>query len=137
MQAVFRGKSRLVLGRERDDASQTGVEVDVQAGDVIVVPAGVSHRSVSSEGDYRYIGVYPEVSSAISIKASFVDKAQEAPKWRNNLCEGEEDMDALRHEIDAVAVPDHDPVFGKDGPLVELWKSAKHSQQKRRRQSRL
>lgn len=38
-----------------------GVEIDVGPGDVIVVPAGVSHFSISSEDDYRYTGVYPEV----------------------------------------------------------------------------
>lgn len=59
--AVFQGGSRLVLGRERHDTATGGVEVDVKAGDVIVVPAGVSHRSLSAYGDYRYIGVYPEV----------------------------------------------------------------------------
>lgn len=64
-QAIFRGDSRLVLGRERCETSETGVEVDVNAGDVIVIPAGVSHRSISSTEDYRYIGVYPEVRIAI------------------------------------------------------------------------
>ena len=59
--AIFRGRSRLALGREIEQDSPSGVEIDVQSGDVIVVPAGVSHRSISSEGDYRYIGVYPWV----------------------------------------------------------------------------
>lgn len=36
-------------------------------GDVVVVPAGVSHRSLTSEGGYRYIGVYPEVRTNIEI----------------------------------------------------------------------
>lgn len=61
MKAVFQGGSRLALGRERHETATGGVEVDVKAGDVIVVPAGVSHRSLSAYGDYRYIGVYPEV----------------------------------------------------------------------------
>lgn len=62
--AVFQGSSRLVLGRDRDDVDEVGtgwLEVDVGPGDIIVIPAGVSHRSLTSEGDYRYIGVYPEV----------------------------------------------------------------------------
>jgi uncharacterized protein YjlB len=63
--AIIRGSSRLVLGRPRPIDGQElegGVEVDVHTGDVVVVPAGVSHRSLTSEGGYRYIGVYPEVS---------------------------------------------------------------------------
>ncbi|KAJ5211917.1 uncharacterized protein N7498_003563 [Penicillium cinerascens] len=102
------GGSRLALGRERHETATGGVEVDVKAGDVIVVPAGVSHRSLSAYGDYRYIGVYPEA----------------APKWRNNYCRGNEDMETLREEIAGVDIPQHDPVYGLDGPLVDIWNEA-------------
>jgi uncharacterized protein YjlB len=64
--AIVQGESRLVLGRSKPNEGQEGtggVEVDVSTGDVVVVPAGVSHRSLTSSGGYRYIGVYPEVSS--------------------------------------------------------------------------
>lgn len=47
---------------------------------------------------------------------------QEAPKWRNNWCKGTEDMSQLIEEIKQVKVPDHDPVYGLNGPLVRLWK---------------
>lgn len=65
--AIFQGKSRLILGREQEDTAPGGVEVDVEAGDVIVIPAGVSHRSLTSEDDYRYIGVYPEVGAQTTL----------------------------------------------------------------------
>lgn len=55
---------------------------------------------------------------------------QEAPKWRNNWCEGNEDMNKLIEEIKQVKIPTHDPVYGKDGPLVRLWTQS-------RRQNRL
>ena len=58
----------MALGREKHETSTGGVEVDVKAGDVVVVPAGVSHRSLSAYGDYWYIGVYPEVGP-VSIKS--------------------------------------------------------------------
>jgi uncharacterized protein YjlB len=63
--AIIQGESRLVLGRPKPsngEEGKGGVEVDVSAGDVVVVPAGVSHRSLTSSGGYRYIGVYPKVS---------------------------------------------------------------------------
>lgn len=63
--AVIRGESRLVLGRQKptgDDETTDGVEFDIAPGDVIVIPAGVSHRSITSKDGYRYIGVYPKVS---------------------------------------------------------------------------
>jgi uncharacterized protein YjlB len=63
--AIIQGSSRLVLGRPKpldgQETSTSGLEIDVTTGDVVVVPAGVSHRSLTSEGGYRYIGVYPKV----------------------------------------------------------------------------
>ncbi|PKY01820.1 hypothetical protein P168DRAFT_292877 [Aspergillus campestris IBT 28561] len=105
---VLQGQSILVLGRERHAESTGGVEVDVRAGDVVVVPAGVSHRSLSATDDYRYMGVYPE----------------QCPRWRNDFCKGTEAMDKLEEDIRKVIIPDHDPVYGLDGPLVVLWREA-------------
>lgn len=51
------------------------------------------------------------------------DSTQEAPRWRNNHCNGEESMDALAEEISNVPVPNYDPVFGENGPLCQIWKS--------------
>ncbi|KAL5356125.1 hypothetical protein BJX96DRAFT_162212 [Aspergillus floccosus] len=106
--AIIQGSSRLVLRRERHDANLGGVEVDVKAGDVVVVPAGVSHRSLTAEGGYRYIGVYPKACL----------------KWRNNWCKGKENMALLEDEISKVIIPSHDPVYGEDGPLPVLWRKA-------------
>ncbi|KAL1792254.1 hypothetical protein ACET3X_010005 [Alternaria dauci] len=107
--AILRGSSRLALGRSKEHDATDGIEINIHTGDVIVIPAGVSHRSLESEGDFRYIGVYPKA----------------APRWRNNHCEEHEPMDALRQEIDSVAIPDSDPVFGRAGPLCQIWKSAR------------
>jgi uncharacterized protein YjlB len=30
----------------------------------------------------------------------------------------------LREEIESVDTPDHDPVYGLNGPLVEIWNQA-------------
>ena len=98
----------MVLGRERHAKSTEGVEIDIRAGDVVVVPAGVSHRSLSATDDYRYMGVYPK----------------QCPRWRNDFCKGAESMDKLEEEIRQVIVPDYDPVYGLDGPLAVLWREA-------------
>ncbi|KAI8933129.1 hypothetical protein NX059_009770 [Plenodomus lindquistii] len=107
--AIIRGQSRLALGRAKPNEGTDGVEVDVSEGDVIVVPAGVSHRSLSSDDDFWYIGVYPK----------------DAPRWRNNHCEGDESMEDLFKEIRNVAVPNSDPVYGARGPLCQIWTSAR------------
>lgn len=33
-------------------------------------------------------------------------------------------MDKLEEEIRKVIIPDHDPVYGLDGPLAVLWRKA-------------
>lgn len=50
----------MLLGKINDG---TGVHVQVQRGDVIVLPAGTAHSSIESTPDYFYIGVYPRVRS--------------------------------------------------------------------------
>ena len=57
---VFQGESTILVGCGMND-TDGGEEIDVHAGDVIVLPAGTGHCSIQSSKDYRYIGVYPEV----------------------------------------------------------------------------
>jgi uncharacterized protein YjlB len=37
-------------------------------------------------------------------------------------CKGEEEMEDLKREISEVGMPEQDPVYGADGPLVRIWK---------------
>ncbi|KAJ4855288.1 cupin domain-containing protein [Trichoderma breve] len=97
---IFQGHSTLLLGKINDG---NGVQVDVNTGDVIVLPAGTAHSSLRSSDDYRYIGVYPK----------------ECPKWTNEM--GERPPASFVQTIGAVARPRADPVYGKQGPLVSLW----------------
>ncbi|KAF2148107.1 hypothetical protein K461DRAFT_233579 [Myriangium duriaei CBS 260.36] len=100
------GSSTLLLGQgKRDDKG--GVQVKVERGDVIVLPAGTAHSSIESTSDYRYIGVYP----------------QTGPRWRNELGDTQMNVAALDKEITAVETPSADPVYGPNGPLVRLWQS--------------
>ncbi|KIW23032.1 uncharacterized protein PV07_11264 [Cladophialophora immunda] len=100
---VFQGESRILVGCGTNDTAG-GEEIEVHAGDVIVLPAGTGHCSLQSSKDYRYIGVYPEG----------------APKWRSEL--GKDEVgDSFRQEIQGVALPVQDPVNGSEGPLLKLW----------------
>ena len=49
------------VGKEDTVGPELGYEVDVKAGDVIVLPAGVGHCNLKSKGDFKYIAVYPKV----------------------------------------------------------------------------
>ena len=55
-QAVIQGHSILRVGCPIE-----GQLIEMSPGDVIVLPAGVSHFSTDSDPEYRYIGAYPKV----------------------------------------------------------------------------
>lgn len=110
--AVIQGSSTLVLGLDvarEPDLGANYVQVFVSVGDVIVIPAGVSHRSKLFDKDYRYLAAYPE----------------EGEKWKlvSKLVLASEQYNALKYQVMAngVAVPRCDPVYEKGG-LVEIWK---------------
>jgi uncharacterized protein YjlB len=83
---------------------KSGEELDVEAGDVAVLPAGTGHQRLSSTADLLVIGAYP-------------------PEGHYDLCRGTsaEHARALG-TIPRVPLPPTDPVFGADGPLVKLWR---------------
>ncbi|EER23800.1 hypothetical protein D8B26_001949 [Coccidioides posadasii str. Silveira] len=104
---IFQGSSTLIIGRGRFD-DEGGVYIPVNTGDVIVLPAGTTHCSLESKGDYRYVGVYPKG----------------ALRWRNEFGRNPIDINTQRKEILRVEMPTQDPVYGKNGPLVHLWNEA-------------
>lgn len=103
----FHSTSHEVLGIEAGRASvqlggDSGVAVDVEAGDVLILPAGTGHRRISASLNLSVIGGYP--------------RGQERPDL---LKKGNAEA---QDRIDNVALPKSDPVRGADGPLVRLWK---------------
>jgi uncharacterized protein YjlB len=81
-----------------------GDVVEVEAGDLAVLPAGTGHQRLSSSDDLLVIGAYP-------------------PEGTYNLCRGSKaDHDAALTTISKVPVPKSDPVLGKEGGLVKLWR---------------
>lgn len=70
--AISKGCSRLLLGKGPFDAASTicrsepdvameVTKVDLYERDVIVLPAGVVHHLVSSDGCFEYITLFPKV----------------------------------------------------------------------------
>ncbi|SDH45137.1 cupin domain-containing protein [Alteribacillus bidgolensis] len=94
---VLKGSVRIKLGGKK------GTAFDLEAGDVIVLPAGTGHKKMSSSFDFRMTGAYPNGSNY-------------------NLKTGErKERPEVMEDIKNVPLPKFDPVFGKDGPLIKKW----------------
>lgn len=99
-----------VLGISRGHAiirfgGDHGREIEIAAGDVAVLPAGTGHQRISASPDFRVVGAYPPGPGVEITRAT-----------------PENHRKALR-TIPRVELPPSDPVFGKDGPLMMLWKA--------------
>jgi uncharacterized protein YjlB len=93
--AVVAGHGRLALGGEG------GPEIDVRAGDVLVLPAGFGHSGGVHSEDFLLVGGYPP--------GQRWDLRTEAPD------------PTAQHRIDTLSYPASDPIYGVNGPLVRLW----------------
>ncbi|EAU30074.1 conserved hypothetical protein [Aspergillus terreus NIH2624] len=68
---IIKGKTTYLLGlgpvdpQFNTEGEPNGMKLTVEKGDVFVLPAGTCHASLESEGDYEFIGLYPNVSVLI------------------------------------------------------------------------
>jgi uncharacterized protein YjlB len=97
---VSGGIVRIQLGGER------GPIIDLGAGDVVVIPAGVAHKNVGASADFRVVGAYP-IGTAPDL---LFGKPGERPAADDNI-----------RNVARLALP-ADPVEGAAGALAELWK---------------
>ena len=95
---IARGRARVRFGGNK------GKELEIAAGDVAILPAGTGHQCLWMSPDLVVIGAYPK-------------------NGKFDLCLGSkaEHAKALK-SIPKVPVPDSDPVYGKHGPLLTLWR---------------
>jgi uncharacterized protein YjlB len=94
---VYSGIVHVQLGGER------GVTVDLETGDVVVIPAGVAHKNLAASSDFKIVGAYPAGTSP--------DLRYGKPGERP----------AADRNIARLAIPD-DPVAGRPGALATLWR---------------
>lgn len=92
------GSAQVRLGGDHN--GQTFV---VQAGDVIVIPAGVAHKSLGSTFDFQVIGAYP---TGQNYDMNYGELG-ERPQADQNIAQ--------------VPLPKLDPVYGKGGLLAGHW----------------
>lgn len=98
--AVVGGSASITFG------GPGGETVEVAAGDVVVIPAGVGHRNGGSSGDFSVVGAYPRGQENYDLRTG---EEGERPEVLEN--------------IRNVALPESDPLYGAEGPLVRGWAS--------------
>jgi uncharacterized protein YjlB len=96
---VARGHARVRFGGDR------GEVLEISAGDVAILPAGTGHQLVSASADFCVVGGYPPGAKMQITRATPDSHAR-----------------ALT-TIPKVELPPSDPVTGKDGALMRLWRS--------------
>jgi uncharacterized protein YjlB len=94
---IASGEATLMLGGPQ------GREFDVTAGDVIVIPAGVAHRRLTSSADFLVVGGYPPGQDWDLL----LGDPGERPKADETIAK--------------VPMPESDPVGGENGPLIAEW----------------
>jgi uncharacterized protein YjlB len=97
---IVAGWARVRLGGE------AGAVIELHAGDVVVIPAGVAHKGEATSPDLLIVGAYP---------------GGRGPDMR---VPGKGDRERALAKIAAVPLPSSDPVSGKAGALVERWRAA-------------
>ena len=94
---IYAGSALLHLGGER------GEKIEVTAGDILVIPAGVGHKNLGSEG-LGIVGAYPDGRDW--------DVKRGLPGERP----------AVDENIAKLPIPAADPLWGKN--LAEIWQQA-------------
>lgn len=82
----------------------SGATFEVSPGDVLVLPAGTAHKSLSSSDDFLVTGAYPGGAQYNLRRATPEDWSEALP------------------EISNVPLPASDPVYGNMGPLLKSWR---------------
>jgi len=94
---VYAGSAKLQLGGEQ------GKIIEVNVGDVLLLPAGIGHKQISADEDFMLVGAYP-------------------PDMKADLCHDELPQLAARTKaVNAVPLPATDPVTGHTEGSMLVW----------------
>ncbi len=93
------GEVKLKIG------GSNGEVFTLSTGDVIVIPAGVGHYSITEHSNYQFVGGYPNGNS-----------------WDLKTGLEEVERNTIINNISKVAIPLTDPLGGSEGFLLEKWK---------------
>lgn len=95
---IAKGTAELLIG------GPAGANLDVAAGDCLVLPAGTGHRRTFASDDFLVVGGYPPGQHADI-------QTEEATPGQLKI-------------ITTLPIPGSDPLYGSAGPLVAIWREA-------------
>lgn len=95
---IYSGKTTIQLGGEQ------GPKIEIEKGDVLVIPAGVAHKNLHDENAVGVVGAYPEGKDY----DMNYGKPGERPQTDRNIAK--------------LIIPKQDPLGLPDG-LTQIWKT--------------
>jgi uncharacterized protein YjlB len=96
---VARGSAKVRFGGNK------GRTIKLNAGDVVIIPAGTGHQSLAASKGFMAVGAYP-------------------PSGTYDECgPTAEEHERGGRSVRKVARPRKDPLSGSQGPLLKLWKA--------------
>ena len=95
---VARGSAQVQFGGVK------GNTLTVKAGDVAILPAGTGHKLIDASRNFLVVGAYP-------------------PEGTYDECTDSRERPDAAKRIAKAKRPATDPVYGKAGPLLDLWTS--------------
>jgi uncharacterized protein YjlB len=96
---IARGTVRAEIG------GADGKNLDLKAGDVLILPAGTGHKRPKASEDLLVVGAYPATGEYDEPKPLDIGHSEAVAA------------------IARVTAPKSDPVYGTNGPLLRLWGS--------------
>lgn len=101
---VADGAATLKLG------GPAGLSLEVEAGDVLVLPAGIAHKNLDAAPRFLVVGAYPD-GRRWDLKEGAPDERPQADR-----------------NIEQVPRPSADPLYGPGGPLTRHWAPSSSAQ---------
>lgn len=94
---VYEGSTAVQLGGPK------GINEQIEKGDIIIIPAGVAHKNLTPERNFKCVGAYPDGRVCDIKKGDPTDRPVSDEAIKN------------------IPLPDTDPVYGNTGPLITHW----------------
>ncbi len=114
-----RGQATLQFG------GPTGPVVDVEAGDAVLIPAGVVHCRLDDRPGYVSIGAYPPGQKAdicvLSEREAAIARARPDAEGLELKVVGTAELPAIKASIARTVLPATDPIAGKNGAVQTHW----------------